>query len=566
MPIYSPKLNIIAGSNISVTNTTDSSTIAVANVGSANGIASLDVNGKVPANQLPNSVMEYKGVWNAAINDPYLVDGVGNAGDVYRVGAAGTHDFGNGNISFEVGDYCIYSGSVWQKSDTTDAVTSVNTKTGAVVLDTSDITDTTNKRYITDAQQTVLTNTSGTNSGDQNVFTNIAVSGQSTIVAASLTDTLNLAAGSNITITTNTATDTVTIASSAGQQLGTFRNKIHNGNFNIANRGTSFVAGANNNDTYNIDRWFILSNGNDIVDITRSTTEVPSYQATSIALDVETINEKFGIAQIVEDIDCKDLIGQTVTLSFQAKVSSLNLNNLKAAVIAWNGTANVVTSDMVSAWNNAGVNPTLRSNLSYVNTPTTPATGAFTVANTNWNSYSITTTVPATVSGSPVTNLIVFIWSDTKSNALGNFLYVTEVQLEQSATATPFERLPVSMQEQLCERFLAAYPCRGAERFFSGWGGPGVTTNSMPIYFPFRVMTRVPVTNIAYSSLGHFEAYATYPNAVAALSALNFLVGGSTTGVALAVTTGLAYNSGVVGFLYPVVTGTSWIVFTGAEL
>ena len=46
-------------------------------------------------------------------------------------------------------------------------------------------------------------------------FKNIAVSGQSNIVADSSTDTLTLAAGDNITLTTNASTDTVTIASSA---------------------------------------------------------------------------------------------------------------------------------------------------------------------------------------------------------------------------------------------------------------------------------------------------------------------------------------------------------------
>ena len=46
----------------------------------------------------------------------------------------------------------------------------------------------------------------------QNVFSTIAVSGQSNVVADSTTDTLTFAAGSNITLTTNAGTDTVTIA------------------------------------------------------------------------------------------------------------------------------------------------------------------------------------------------------------------------------------------------------------------------------------------------------------------------------------------------------------------
>lgn len=49
----------------------------------------------------------------------------------------------------------------------TGDVSSVNGKTGNVVLTTADIADSTNKRYVTDTQQTVITNTSGTNTGDE---------------------------------------------------------------------------------------------------------------------------------------------------------------------------------------------------------------------------------------------------------------------------------------------------------------------------------------------------------------------------------------------------------------
>jgi len=48
---------------------------------------------------------------------------------------------------------------------------------------------------------------------NQNAFSNIAVSGQTTVAADSTTDTLNIAAGSNVTITTNASSDTVTISS-----------------------------------------------------------------------------------------------------------------------------------------------------------------------------------------------------------------------------------------------------------------------------------------------------------------------------------------------------------------
>ena len=107
--------------------------------GQANGYASLDSGGKVPVSQLPNSIMEYQGVWNASTNSPSLADGAGNAdsaiGNVYRVSVAGSQNLGSGSISFDVGDYVILNASkVWEKADTTDAVSSVNGATGAVVV------------------------------------------------------------------------------------------------------------------------------------------------------------------------------------------------------------------------------------------------------------------------------------------------------------------------------------------------------------------------------------------------------------------------------------------------
>lgn len=118
--------------------------------GQANGIATLDAGGKVPVSQLPNAVMTYEGLWNASTNTPSLVDGTGNAGMVYRVSVAGTQDLGSGSVSYEVGDYVIYNGSIWEKSDGTDAVNSVNGQVGIVVLDTDDISEGTTNKYFTD--------------------------------------------------------------------------------------------------------------------------------------------------------------------------------------------------------------------------------------------------------------------------------------------------------------------------------------------------------------------------------------------------------------------------------
>ena len=110
----------------------------------ANGVPKLDSNGKILVSQLPNSVMEYQGTWNANTNTPTLVNGTGNQGDFYLCNVAGTTNFGAGPLTFAVGDSAIYSGSIWQKAGgATGTVTSVGlTSTGndAITITGSPIT------------------------------------------------------------------------------------------------------------------------------------------------------------------------------------------------------------------------------------------------------------------------------------------------------------------------------------------------------------------------------------------------------------------------------------------
>lgn len=99
----------------------------------ANGIATLDVGGKVPNSQLPFNLMEFLGNWDATTNTPTLSNtDVGAQGNTYKVSVAGTQDFGAGNITFDVGDWVVNNGTIWEKVDNTDAVTSVNGNTGIV--------------------------------------------------------------------------------------------------------------------------------------------------------------------------------------------------------------------------------------------------------------------------------------------------------------------------------------------------------------------------------------------------------------------------------------------------
>jgi len=221
-------------------------------------------------------------------------------------------------------------------------------------------------------------------------------------------------------------------------------NALINGQFAVAQRGTSFVAGANNDTNYTLDRWKLFSDGNDIVDVTQETTTVPTNRQFAIALDVETANKKFGIQQILEQKDCVNLIGETVTLSFQAKVSATtNLDNVKAAIISWSGTADDPTDDMISAWGAEGTDPTLATNFTYENTP----------ANLNLTTSYATYSVTATVDTASAKNIIVFIWSDVTTTSAGEFLYLSDVKLEAGQTATPFEHEDIGTTLRKCQRY-----------------------------------------------------------------------------------------------------------------
>jgi len=80
----------------------------------------------------------YQGSWNASTNTPTLTSSVGTNGYYYVVGTSGSTNL-NGITDWVVGDWAIFNGSVWQKIDNTDLVSSVNGQTGVVVLDAADV-------------------------------------------------------------------------------------------------------------------------------------------------------------------------------------------------------------------------------------------------------------------------------------------------------------------------------------------------------------------------------------------------------------------------------------------
>lgn len=165
-------VNITGGS---ISGTTVSGYIPTSEKGAALGVATLDAGGKVPTSQIPlQGDLNYQGTWNATTNTPTLTSSTGTQGYYYVVDVAGTTNL-NGITDWQIGDWAIFNGSVWQKVDNTDAVTSVNGLVGTVVLTTTNIAEGTNE-YFTQARarQSISAGTGISYDNSTGVVTNAA--------------------------------------------------------------------------------------------------------------------------------------------------------------------------------------------------------------------------------------------------------------------------------------------------------------------------------------------------------------------------------------------------------
>ena len=321
----------------------------------------------------------------------------------------------------------------------------------------------------------------------------------------------------------------------ATPSAGVNKNYLINGGFAISQRGTSFTStgSANNDDSYTLDRWYILSDTNDVIDVTQDTTTVPTNGQFAIALDVETVNKKFGIATIIENKDIIGLIGNTVTFSFKAKVSATTkLDNVKAAIVAWSGTADTVTSDIISTWNVEGTNPTLIANATYENTP----------ANLNLTTSYATYSISAAVDTASTKNLILFIWSDVTDTTLGDFLYISEAKLELGSSATAFVYAGGTLADELdsCQRYYVRFNDPSNTRGNIGNAIRYSGTNGLALVYMPTTM-RIAPTALEFASLEVSDVEASNI-AITAVTLASTYASNKTLGIDFTVASGLVAN------------------------
>lgn len=99
------------------------------------------------------STFEIQGNWDAATNSPTIASATNHTSDTYPlyiVSVAGSTTI-DGQSDWKVGDKIYFANGAWHKADNNDEVTSVAGKSGAVTLDTDDLTEATNL-FHTDAR------------------------------------------------------------------------------------------------------------------------------------------------------------------------------------------------------------------------------------------------------------------------------------------------------------------------------------------------------------------------------------------------------------------------------
>jgi hypothetical protein len=178
-------------------------------------------------------------------------------------------------INLQNGDYIkLYSSGAGVKVALTLAE---NTDTaGATTSD--DLAEGTTNLYLTSAERTKLTGIATGAEVNQNAFSNIAVSGQSTVAADAKTDTFTLVAGTGVTITTDAGADSITITNSA-----TGANAFGN----VAVAGQSTVEADSTNDTLTLTAGtgitLTTDASTDTVTITNSVTAPNTFGTIAVA-------------------------------------------------------------------------------------------------------------------------------------------------------------------------------------------------------------------------------------------------------------------------------------------
>lgn len=258
-----------------------------------------------------------------------------------------------------------------------------------------------------------------------------------------------------------------------------FRNKLLNGDFQVWQRGTTFTDPDNVN-LYTADRWAVYRNSYAAgLTVTQQSVQPNSKSLRVQRTSANALTDSITLTQSLETLEVKKLAGKQVTL--QAKVLaganfSANSNILQISISYGTGTDGNLATGFTSP-NSTTVNHVIS------------------VSNTQ---YTVTATLP-----SNTTQLAVrFTYTPAGTALTNDYFEVTDVQLEEGAVATAFERRPYSVELGICQRYFFSFG--GSSSFEAIGSGSSNTTSLAYINVSLPVKMRISPA-VTYSAVGDWQ-------------------------------------------------------------
>ena len=210
-----------------------------------------------------------------------------------------------------------------------------------------------------------------------------------------------------------------------GGPLAGFKNKIINGDFQVAQRAESQTTGG----TKSVDLWIVNSSGSSNLLVGRQLftpgqTDVDGAPTNFLRVETIVAEDNFGLFYPIESV--YTLQGLPVTLSFWVRGNFSSTLNFKLYQnFGAGGSSQVVQTTNFSAstsWQRKSINFNL------------PSLAGKTIGTGHYLKIEIT-------------NPVSEIW----------FMELADFQLEQGGIATPFERRPIGVELALCRRYFRKF-------------------------------------------------------------------------------------------------------------
>jgi hypothetical protein len=223
-------------------------------------------------------------------------------------------------------------------------------------------------------------------------------------------------------------TSLASVSSINGGQLAGMRNRIINGDFRIAQRGSTgnFAGGSG---IYTLDRWQVFYTGTAPTSWSQgggaAQFDTLENQSNNLSVVGAAGNTAVTFGQKIEANNCRDLAGQQVTLSYWIFQDTGATVNVQGSLSYANAIDNF-----------SGI--TAIASLTAVPVPTA-----------TWTLVSGTLTLPAAAT----TGLFIQFFSQGTAILAGKAVAIANAQLELGATRTRFERRPLGLELTLCQRY-----------------------------------------------------------------------------------------------------------------